>query len=352
MNKTKQSKPGFTQKEWQALPREQIKIASEGMGARVIGALLPLAERFMTSGEPEVKAKGGDMNSFPLKDSSKGCLLTNANAVKSAKYEELANGNHRITIVLNNEVNPEPYKKGQAKATSNIGNMFFVLGKSDIDNELQNNNMVKLVIKEANYSLTYRDCKATLEFNPQTQQIVSLKHYVNAFIDMKGRIIVLGAQEGTAVLEMFYEAYGFKILSFAATRRGERNALSRFFDAAADSGLSTERRMRYNRERPAHGPVKGAPRSWETSASRSHMTSAPPVSKPVCLTSATPWSCSTPPWRATNSMCCRRRCRTRPRRVVGGYLLDHAAGSCRLRHRSCRHRGHFVLFANAGTGAR
>lgn len=205
MDKAKQSKPGFTQKEWQALPKDK-----QNMGEGAVGKLLPLAERFMTSGDPDVKAKGGDMNSFPLKDSSKGCLLTNANAVKSAKYEELANGNHRISIVLNNEVNPEPYKKGQAKATSNIGNMFFVLGKSDIDNELQNNNMVKLVIKEANYSLTYRDCKATLEFNPQTQQIVSLKHYVNAFIDMKGRIIVLGAQEGTAVLEMFYEAYGFK----------------------------------------------------------------------------------------------------------------------------------------------
>lgn len=205
MNKAKQSKPGFTQKEWQALPKEH-----HNMGSGAINRLLPIAESFMTEGDPAVKAKGGDMNSFPLKDSSKGCLLTNANAIKSAKYEELANGNHRITIVLNNEVNPEPYKKGQAKATSNIGNMFFVLGKSDIDNELQNNNMVKLVIKEANYSLTYRDCKATLEFNPQTQQIVSLKHYVNAFIDMKGRIIVLGNQEGTAVLEMFYEAYGFK----------------------------------------------------------------------------------------------------------------------------------------------
>lgn len=205
MDKAKQSKPGFTQKEWQALPKEH-----QNMGKGAVGRLLPLAESFMTKGDPEEKAKGGDMNSFPLKDSSKGCLLTNTNAIKSAKYEELTNGNHRITIVLNNEVNPEPYKKGQAKATSNTGNMFFVLGKSDIDNELNNNSAVKFVIKEANYSLTYRDCKATLEFNPQTQQIVSLKHYVNAFIDMKGRIVVLGPQEGTAVLEMFYEAYNFK----------------------------------------------------------------------------------------------------------------------------------------------
>ena len=205
MDKAKTDKPGYTSKEYQALPKDQQK-----MEGKVIGALLPLAEMFMTKGDPQVKGKTGDMLDFPIKKATKGCLLTNAGAVKTAKYEKLANGNVKITIVLNNELNPEPYKSGQPKATSNTGNMFFVLGKSDIDNELANNSTVKRVIKEANYSLTYRDCKATLEFNPETQRIVSLKHYVSAFIDMSGKIIILGDQKGTAVLEMFYEAYDFQ----------------------------------------------------------------------------------------------------------------------------------------------
>lgn len=205
MDKAKTDKPGYTYKEYQALPKEQQK-----MEGKVIGALLPLAEMFMTKGDPQVRGKTGDMMDFPVKKATKGCLLTNAAAVKTANYEKLANGNVRITIVLNNELNPEPYKSGQPKASSNTGNMFFVLGKSDIDNELTNNSTVKRVIKEANYSLTYRDCKATLEFNPETQKIVSLKHYVSAFIDMSGKIIILGDQKGTAVLEMFYEAYDFQ----------------------------------------------------------------------------------------------------------------------------------------------
>jgi len=204
MNQAKTMKPGFTKKEWQVLPEEERKIGG------AVKYLLPLAEMFMTKGDPEVMAKGGDMREFPIKKSSKGCLLTNTGAIKSADCEKLPNGNWRITIVLKNEVNPEVYKEGQAKAPSNTGNMFFVLGKSDIDNELQNNSTVKRVIKEANYTMTYRNCKATLEYNPANGRIVSLKHYTNALLDMSGRIIILGQAQGTAVLEMFYEAYDFK----------------------------------------------------------------------------------------------------------------------------------------------
>lgn len=204
MNGAKTAKPGFTKREWQELPEDQRNVGG------AVKYLLPLAEMFMTKGDPEVIAKGGDMREFPIKKSPKGCLLTNAGAIKSADCVTLSNGNRRITIVLKDEKNPEVYKEGQAKATSNTGNMFFILAKSDIDNELNNNSTVKRVIKEANYTMTYKNCKATLEYNPATGRIVSLKHYVYTFLDMSGRIIILGQAQGTAVLEMFYETSDFK----------------------------------------------------------------------------------------------------------------------------------------------
>ena len=208
MNNAKSKKPGFTKNEYQVLPENERKVGG------AVKYLLPLADLFMTKKDAkkatQVIAKGENMNSFPVKNATKGCMLTNTGAIKSAKCDVLSNGNYKITIILNDEMNPEPYKSGQAKASSNTGNMFSPLGKSDIDNELKNNGTVKRVIKEANYSLKYRNCTATLEYDPKTNHIVSLKQYTNTFIDMSGRIALLGEASGTAVLEMYYNAYDFK----------------------------------------------------------------------------------------------------------------------------------------------
>lgn len=149
----KKDRPGFSAIEFQTLPEKERKIAG------AVKYLLPLANTFMTDEakarkDPWLTAKGSkDMTGLPVKQSTEGCYITNPAVIKTASCVKLANGNYKITIVLNDETDPEPYAAGQKKAPSNTGGMFQPLGKKAIDNELNNNSTVKNVVKRADYSL-------------------------------------------------------------------------------------------------------------------------------------------------------------------------------------------------------
>lgn len=210
MNKAKTSKPAYKKIEYQALPSDKINVEKASL---IITPLLRLAGKFMTTEEkarkePSVYQKGNDMNSFPIKDSTKGCLLTDDNAIKSAKCDVLANGNYKITIVLKDEKNPEHYRSGQAKASSNTGNMFAPLSKSDVDPELESG-LVKATVTDAKYDMYYYNCTATLEYNPITQSIVTLDMVTYTRLVMEGKVIRISAK-GEGVLEMYLSAYDFK----------------------------------------------------------------------------------------------------------------------------------------------
>jgi len=198
MNKAKASKPAYKKIEYQTLPTKD-----QHMEGSVVAKLLPQANRFMTT-KDEVKtennAKGSDMKWFPLYKASKGCLLKNANAIKTASFAKLPNGNYKITIVLKNEVNPEPYKSGNS-APSNVGAMFDPIEKASIDDTLKNDSAVKILISDAKYSLTYMNCTAVLEYNPKTNRVVSLEQNMSTFINITaGKVLHMFSCVGTAML--------------------------------------------------------------------------------------------------------------------------------------------------------
>ncbi|HZK38816.1 MAG TPA: hypothetical protein VFD23_01530, partial [Clostridia bacterium] len=205
----KKDRPGFSAIEFQALPED-----GQDMGGAA-GSLLKLATLFMTTEDkarkdPWKSEKGSaDMTGLPVKQSTEGCYIKNPAAIKTASCVKLANGNYKIIIVLNDEMNPEPYAKGQAKAPSNHGGMFQPLGKKAIDNELNNNTAVKLVVKDANYSLKYYDGTSVLEYNPQNGRIVTLDQKTKTLITLSGKVVRISSN-GTAVLEMNFKFYDFK----------------------------------------------------------------------------------------------------------------------------------------------
>ncbi|MEI6577870.1 MAG: Ig-like domain-containing protein [Eubacteriales bacterium] len=210
MNKAKSAKPAYSKVEYQALPKDKINITKASI---IISPLLNLAGNFMTTEEkakqnPGINAKGGNMKGFPVKNAPKGCMLTNVSAVKTASCTVLSNGNYKITIVLNDETNPEHYKTGNT-APSKTGSMFYPLSKSDIDPELSSG-LVKAVIGNASYSLKYYNCTSTLVYNPKTNQIVSLDQVTYTLINMSGKVINLVNASGTAVLEMYYKFFNLK----------------------------------------------------------------------------------------------------------------------------------------------
>ena len=194
MNKAKKDKPGYKKVEYQELPSDaQNRVITEGSG--LIGTLLNLVDKLdiMTTKEaaeadPEINDKGTDMRWFPVYKCEKGCYLTDVNAIKETKYEDLGNGKARITIILKDEANPEPMAEGATSSPSKTGAMFSPLSKKDIDNTL-NGGVVSAVVKDITYNLTYHDCKAVVEYDTKTNQIIKLEQYMNVAINANAKVI-------------------------------------------------------------------------------------------------------------------------------------------------------------------
>ena len=193
MNKAKADKPAYTKVEYQELPSDaNSRVISEGSG--LVGTLLNLVDSLgiMTSKEaaeadPEVKEAGSDMRWFPVYKCEKGCYLTDVSAIKSYKYEDLGNDQAKVTIVLNDEKNPEPMAEGASSSPSNTGAMFSPLAKADIDNTI-NGGAVSAVIKNVTFSLTYHDCTAIIVYNTKTNELISVEQYMNVAIQGAGKI--------------------------------------------------------------------------------------------------------------------------------------------------------------------
>ncbi len=194
MNKAKKDKPGYKKVEYQELPGDAAN-RQISKGANFVDTLLNLVTNtldLLTTKEeaeasPEIVEKGGDMRWFPVYKCEKGCYLTDVSAIESTKYEDLGNGKARITIELKDEANPEPMAEGASSSPSNTGAMFSPLSKADIDNTI-NGGVVQAVIKEVTYNLTYHDCKAVVEYDTKTNEIIKLEQYMNVAIQGGGKI--------------------------------------------------------------------------------------------------------------------------------------------------------------------
>lgn len=194
MNKAKKDKPGYKKVEYQDLPSDaQNRVIP--VGGNLVGTLLGLVDKLdliktkeAAEADPEIVEKGSDMRWFPVYKCEKGCYLTDVNAIESTKYEDLGNGKARITIELKDEQNPEPMAEGASSSPSNTGAMFSPLSKADIDNTL-NGGVVSAVVKDITYSLTYHDCKAIVEYDTKTNEIIKLEQYMNVAIKADAKVI-------------------------------------------------------------------------------------------------------------------------------------------------------------------
>jgi len=209
MNKAKTDKPGYTKIMYQSLPD-----AEKYKDNTTVKILMSIVNLFMTTKDkamknPVVYENGSDTKAnFPITESTKGCMLTNTNAIKSASCAALPDGNYKITIILNNELNPERFRDGMIKAPSNTGNMFVIFSKSDVDPILQKP-YVKILVKNGDLQMNFHDCKAELEYNPKTNRIISLDQVTHTSLGVSGTVVGHYYKENTE-LEMYYTASNFK----------------------------------------------------------------------------------------------------------------------------------------------
>lgn len=197
MNKAKTDKPAYKKYEYQEIPSDdKNRVVYEGKS--YIGAILGIVDalKIITPKEeamsnPEIKEKNSDMKWFPSYKTTVGCALSDATAIKEAKYEPQSDGTVKLTIVLKDEVNCEPLAENATTAPSATGGMFAPLELSEIDNTLTSNAIVTALIKDAKYTLTYHDCTATLVFKPDTNEIVSLDQVMVIKIEASAKAAVL-----------------------------------------------------------------------------------------------------------------------------------------------------------------
>jgi len=211
MNKAKTDKPAFKKYEYQELPSgKEYRNVSPSV---VMSPLLGVASNFMTTeakakANPGIYNKSGDMKAFPVKDSTKGCLLTDVSAIKTASCVKLSNGNYKITITLNDENNPAHYRTGNT-APSKTGGIFVPLDKGDVDPQLSTG-IVKDVISSASYSMKYYNCTVTLVYNSTTQRVVSVDQILYNKLSMSGKVgvgFLSFNASGWTVLIMHYNIF-------------------------------------------------------------------------------------------------------------------------------------------------
>lgn len=209
MNKAKTDSPGFNKVEYQAIPPEKAQF--EG---KIFNTILPIAGNFFKDEEtaranPETKLKGEPMEWFPIYHNEKGCLLTDVSKIKSASCTELPDGNVKITIVMNDEVNSEPPGAAPTCASS-VGSICTPIEMQTVRDTLENDGAVKFIVRNIDFDLTYYDCTVDLVYNPANNQLVSLDQYMHILIQINEGTVVGASAKGTAVLDNYMYINNFQ----------------------------------------------------------------------------------------------------------------------------------------------
>lgn len=165
--------------------KKEFQTLAEDRNLGTVGNLiLPIAENIMTSEDKAEVQHRDDAVQIPVIGNTKGCLLTDTSAIKSATMTE-DGGKTTIVIVLNDEDNPEPASEGAATSPSLTGAMFNPLSKSSVDDIASKFSAVATI---NSFNLRYTDCTATLIFDTETNQVESFQQIMNVYITVDAKV--------------------------------------------------------------------------------------------------------------------------------------------------------------------
>ncbi len=177
VDKFKQQKPAYKKKEYQALPVEYHNFSS------IINKVLDIAAGYMTTedeAEILVRDAGAEeiLMDMPIHGAEKGCTLTNYDAVEWAKCEDLGDGTYKISFSLKEEINAEPTPADTLVAPSAHGAVMQPMKFNDIKAEVDG--LISKVpgIALNQLDLFYRDCEFICVYNPETDEVLSITHYI------------------------------------------------------------------------------------------------------------------------------------------------------------------------------
>ncbi len=177
VDKFKQQKPAYKKKEYQALPVEYHNFSS------IINKVLDVAAGYMTTedeAEILIRDAGAEeiLMDMPIHGAEKGCTLTNYDAVEWAKCEDLGDGTYKISFSLKEEINAEPTPADTLVAPSAHGAVMQPMKFNDIKAEVDGIIAKVPGIALNQLDLFYRDCEFICVYNPDTDEVLSITHYI------------------------------------------------------------------------------------------------------------------------------------------------------------------------------
>ena len=167
---------------------EYMTLGDYDMGT-VASLILPIAKGMIpTEDKAEEKNCDNMKGDMPVLHTEKGCLLTDASALKSGSIVDNGDGTSTVTIVLNEETNPVPADDDATSCSSIIGSVFAPMSKSGIDETVEKFSSVLTVNK---LDLVYHDCKAEVKYNNDTNQPVEIYQYMYITINADAKAAIL-----------------------------------------------------------------------------------------------------------------------------------------------------------------
>ena len=209
VNKMKQDQPGYTKKEYQALPEEYRNFSS------VVNSVLKFGEAYMTTeddpnslvtatkGEVYTAEDGTTMprinHELPICNTDKGSVLTDYSCIKEASCTDNADGTRTLRFVLNDEKNPEPTPADTCVPQSFHGAVMMPASMKDINTEVDKVVSKLPGVTVNNFELTYTDSSFQVTYDPTNDHVTSIVHHINVDIAANAKV-ALSTIDGTARL--------------------------------------------------------------------------------------------------------------------------------------------------------
>lgn len=209
LNKMKQDQPGYTKKEYQALPEEYRNFSG------VINSFLKFGEAYMTTednpdslvtatkGEVYTAEDGTTMprinHELPICNTDKGSVLTDYSCVKEASCTDNADGTRTLRFVLNDEKNPEPTPADTCVPQSFHGAVMMPASMKDINTEVDKVVSKLPGVTVNNFELTYTDSSFQVTYDPTNDHVTGIVHHINVDIAANAKVAI-STIDGTARL--------------------------------------------------------------------------------------------------------------------------------------------------------
>ena len=209
LNKMKQDQPGYTKKEYQALPEEYRNFSS------VVNSVLKFGEAYMTKedspnaivtatkGEIYTAEDGTTMprinHELPICNTDKGSVLTDYSCVKTASCTDNADGTRTLRFELNDEKNPEPTPADTCIPQSYHGAVMMPASMKDINTEVDKVVSKLPGVTVNNFELTYRDSTFEVTYDPTNDHVIEIVHHINVDIAANAKV-AFSTIDGTARL--------------------------------------------------------------------------------------------------------------------------------------------------------